>query len=649
MDARLRTCLLSALVVVMSVAGVAGAAPVAFTNEVVANTAAVEYQPEIVGAHIVWTAYSPLALDKTSDVKVLNLASGVMNTIGGGDGVSQFNPDVSLGRIVYEDESGGNRNVIVWDNVLNVHVPIAASAEDEVAPRIDGNLVVWHRPSVDELWYRDLARGITAKVTGADHVEFFDVDNGRIVWSEANLADSIFYYEPGLSTEPHFVRNISSSKDIMSLQLHGTRVAYTVWDGSESDVEFVELSGWWSLDMTSDSKWEEGPVVFHQDVAWDDSSSGSHDIFFWPFEGPQTDVATVADGALAEYDASMFGRRIAYSVEPGMFNADIRLASADREVARTAGDDRYLTAVEVSKAYFDGAENAVLCTGLNFPDALSAAPLARHLHAPLLLTRPGAVDAATLDQFEGLGVKDVYVVGGPSVVSDAVLAQLVNAGYSAHRIAGADRYETSAEVARELKKLIRQPYVMNRAFFARGDNFPDALAVGPVAAAAHAPILLVKPTELPASVAEAVDDLNLVAGFIAGGSDVVSNGVRDSLRAVMIANGGDGGDPQLVDRWAGDTRYDTAVAIVEQALAARLIDLDTLGVATGLNFPDALGGGAALGWYGSPLVLTKPTELPAGVTAFLEEHEYEIGRLDVFGGSDVVSDAVKNAIAAKLK
>ncbi|MDZ4167601.1 MAG: cell wall-binding repeat-containing protein [Coriobacteriia bacterium] len=69
----------------------------------------------------------------------------------------------------------------------------------------------------------------------------------------------------------------------------------------------------------------------------------------------------------------------------------------------------------------------------------------------------------------------------------------------------------------------------------------------------------------------------------------------------------------------------------------------------GFNFPDALGGGAALGNYGSPLLLTAPTSVPDSVTAFLEENEYMIGRADVFGGSDVVSDAVKNTIAGKLK
>ena len=97
------------------------------------------------------------------------------------------------------------------------------------------------------------------------------------------------------------------------------------------------------------------------------------------------------------------------------------------------------------------------------------------------------------------------------------------------------------------------------------------------------------------------------------------------------------------------TAFRILAAAVENGLAARLIDLDTLGVATGLNFPDALGGGSALGWYGSPLLLTRDTSVPESVLTFLADHEYEIGRVDVFGGSDVVSDAVKSTIGGKLK
>ena len=66
-------------------------------------------------------------------------------------------------------------------------------------------------------------------------------------------------------------------------------------------------------------------------------------------------------------------------------------------------------------------------------------------------------------------------------------------------------------------------------------------------------------------------------------------------------------------------------------------------------FPDALGGGAALGYYGSGLVLTRGESLPAETASFLAAREYEIGRVDVFGGTATISDRVKTAVAVRLK
>ena len=127
-------------------------------------------------------------------------------------------------------------------------------------------------------------------------------------------------------------------------------------------------------------------AVFHHDTAWDTDQGGSYDVMFAPMGGDITNVAG-ANG-IAEYDASMFGRKIVYAMEMPMADVDIWMTWASPEVDRTEGDNRFLTAIETSKAYFEGAESAVLCTAYNFPDALSAAPLARMLRGPLLLTMP---------------------------------------------------------------------------------------------------------------------------------------------------------------------------------------------------------------------------------------------------------------------
>ena len=256
--------------------------------------------------------------------------------------------------------------------------------------------------------------------------------------------------------------------------------------------------------------------------------------------------------------------------------------------------------------------------------------------------------AEVLAELGRLKVKEVIIIGSAAAVSNAVEAQLTGAGYTVKRLAGANRYETSVKVAEFMYATLEGAYKPEMAFFARGDNFPDALAVGPVAASALAPVLLVRPTSLPGEVAQAVDTMNFTWGFAIGDRNSVSESVLAQLNTLVQANGG---EPQAVGRWAGANRYETAVAVVEQALRYYWgwIDLDTLGVATGTNFPDALGGGAALGYYGSAVLLTNGTTLSPATSAFLDRHQYEIGRVDVFGGTNTVSDTVMGAIATKIE
>lgn len=86
---------------------------------------------------------------------------------------------------------------------------------------------------------------------------------------------------------------------------------------------------------------------------------------------------------------------------------------------------------------------------------------------------------------------------------------------------------------------------------------------------------------------------------------------------------------------AGDTRYDTAVAASERAYPD---GSDYVVIATGADFPDALGGAALAGAADAPLLLTKKYALPTSVRD-------EIIRLDahyayVLGGTNSIADTV---------
>lgn len=91
-------------------------------------------------------------------------------------------------------------------------------------------------------------------------------------------------------------------------------------------------------------------------------------------------------------------------------------------VERLAGADRFATAVVVANKAYPEAKYAVATNGLDYIDALVAAPYAALNEAPVVLVTPAAVPPATATYVSTLN--RVTVVGGPNSVADSVLTQL---------------------------------------------------------------------------------------------------------------------------------------------------------------------------------------------------------------------------------
>ncbi|MCL2504547.1 MAG: cell wall-binding repeat-containing protein, partial [Coriobacteriia bacterium] len=200
-------------------------------------------------------------------------------------------------------------------------------------------------------------------------------------------------------------------------------------------------------------------------------------------------------------------------------------------IKRIAGDDRFETAIKVSRENFEGADAVIIATGMNYADALSASALAGALRAPLLLTRTEVLSPGVLAEVERLGAKDVYIMGSTAAVSAAVADALAAEGLSVERIGGADRYGTSALIAGKVASLTG-PDFAKKAFLARGDNFADGLSASPVAYANRYPVVLTRPTELPASAAGAITSLGIMDVTITGSEAAVSAGVEAAVRAL---------------------------------------------------------------------------------------------------------------------
>lgn len=94
------------------------------------------------------------------------------------------------------------------------------------------------------------------------------------------------------------------------------------------------------------------------------------------------------------------------------------------KVTRIQGSNRYETSVAISKMGFPkGAKAVFICTGENFPDAVSAGPLAAG-KGPILLTQSKTLPKVIKDEIKRLNPKHIYIIGGEGTISSSVEIEL---------------------------------------------------------------------------------------------------------------------------------------------------------------------------------------------------------------------------------
>ncbi len=183
------------------------------------------------------------------------------------------------------------------------------------------------------------------------------------------------------------------------------------------------------------------------------------------------------------------------------------VATYGREnVHRIDGSDRFQTAASVAQAGGGGVgalrdlsgestrtlRTAIVAYGRDFPDAMSAGPLAYAGRLPVLLTNRDdlpIVSRFTL-QDGTLDIQQVIVVGGTGAISDGVFDEIaaLDTVEVTVRIAGDSRSGTAAMLAALTDDLLG--WDATAVSLAVGSDFPDALALAPLAALREAPIVL---------------------------------------------------------------------------------------------------------------------------------------------------------------
>lgn len=293
-------------------------------------------------------------------------------------------------------------------------------------------------------------------------------------------------------------------------------------------------------------------------------------------------------------------------------------------VGRLAGPDRWGTAAAVSRATFaPGVPVAFVATGRDYPDAIAAGPAAAVDHGPVLLVDRDSVPSATGDELNRLQPGAIDVLGGPTVVSDAVVAALhAYTSGPVNRIYGNDRYDTAAAVS-QATFAAGVPV----AYIATGGDFADALAGGPAAGHLGGPLLLVARDVLPQATADELRRVTPARIVVLGGPSAVS----DAVEAQLHAYAGN------VSRAQGPSRFDTPIAVSSATFGP---GVPAVYLAIAYNFPDALAGGPAAALTPGPLLLVKANCIPGTVNREIDR--LAPGRVVVLGGTAVVGPGVED-------
>lgn len=233
-----------------------------------------------------------------------------------------------------------------------------------------------------------------------------------------------------------------------------------------------------------------------------------------------------------------------------------------------------------------------MATAENYPDALAGSVLAYKLKAPILLVGSTETDQEKVLDYLKRNLDSagtVYILGGTAVVSNSMEAKITAIGCkNITRIGGTDRYGTSAKIADSLEVETGTPLVL-----VSGENYPDALSISSAAGIMQSPILLIQKDRISKEVKAKIAEIQPSKVYIIGLEGVISSvAEREVAQITSLAQ-------ESIVRIGGADRYETSLAAAQYLNSAG----QTICVATGRNFPDALAGSVYAANVNAPIIL----------------------------------------------
>ncbi|MBN9612719.1 MAG: cell wall-binding repeat-containing protein, partial [Actinobacteria bacterium] len=197
------------------------------------------------------------------------------------------------------------------------------------------------------------------------------------------------------------------------------------------------------------------------------------------------------------------------------------------------------------------------------------------------------------------------------------------------RLGGKNRFETAVKVSQEHYKKGARTVVI-----ARSDLAPDALAAAPFAKKKHAPLLFTSPKKLVTPTKAELKRLKARKVYVIGGKSAISTGVVKQIKKLGIS----------VTRIGGKNRYGTAVKIARAGWGKKHVE--SMFIATGLDFSDALSGGAAAAGIDAPILLVKGTLTKAPKEVLAQVRAMRPSNIFIAGNTKMVSTKIERQLKA---
>lgn len=292
---------------------------------------------------------------------------------------------------------------------------------------------------------------------------------------------------------------------------------------------------------------------------------------------------------------------------------------------RMWGSDRYDTSAEICEEGWTQSDYVVVASGEDFPDSLSATPLAKKYNAPILLNARDSLLTKVSLEIERLQVKHAILVGGPGSLSLGVEAAIKAKGLDTIRLSGLTRYETSISIANRVGN-------NGVVIITTGTDFSDGLSAAPMAAKNGIPIILVPRDTIPDAIKNYLANNKINKTIVLGDTDIISDNAANQFPGV--------------ERITGKNKFERNINIINQF--SKDINFSKVCIASGDNFPDALSGTAYCALNSEPIVLVSNKGVPSVTSSFMASKSGIVTEIDVLGGDASVEDSMVSSMVYQV-